>query len=362
MKKTVYLMLSGGVDSSVAAVKLLEQGYSVTGVFMQCFSEAELVKLGLEPKDYACSWDEDSRDAQMVAKTLNIPFEIWDLKKEYFQSVVSYMVSEYGHGKTPNPDIMCNSFIKFGVFAQRAFEQGADFVATGHYANITFSNIYNKKLITRANDTIKDQSYFLSRVNPELVGKILFPIGVFQTKTQVRSIANNFGLITASKPDSQGICFIGDTPLREILIKTLGEKPGGIIHKVNGTILGSHSGAFQFTIGQRFGLHLSNGPWFVSSIDIEKNSVYVLHITESANLLKTTLSATNLHCFVDSSLLHGKEFDIQIRYRQKPVRGTITLDDQSMNVSFTQPVRAISPGQIIAVYDQEQLVCSGIIA
>jgi tRNA-uridine 2-sulfurtransferase len=361
MKKIVYLMLSGGVDSSVAAVKLLEKGYEVRAVFMHCFSEEELVKLGLNPQDYACSWDEDSRDAQVVATKLGISFEIWDLRKEYFDSVVSYMISEYSNGKTPNPDVMCNSFIKFGVFATKAFEKGADFVATGHYAKVEFCEKYSKNLVLRADDSFKDQSYFLSRINPKLLDKVLFPIGELESKAEVRKVALEHDLVTASKPDSQGICFIGDTPLRKILIKTLGEKPGDIINRADGKKLGAHNGAFQYTIGQRFGLHLSNGPWFVSAIDVEKNIVIVSHHTDSNDLLKTELTAHKLTFFIEKDCLTNTQFDIQIRYRQKPVPGFVSIQGDTMSVAFTEPIRAISPGQIVTIYDQEKLVCSGII-
>jgi tRNA-uridine 2-sulfurtransferase len=403
MAKLVYLMLSGGVDSSVAAAVLKEQGYEVRCVFMQCWSQDQLVQLGLDPNDYACAWDEDAKDAEWVAHKLGLPFEIWDLRTEYFTHVVSYMVNEYKSGKTPNPDVMCNSFIKFGVFSKKAFEQGADFVATGHYARIIESQKYNTKLIARANDTIKDQSYFLARVNKELVNKMLLPIGEFAGKSEVRAKAESLGLITAHKPDSQGICFIGDTPLRELLLKTLGSKPGKIVeylskntknknynflmsndevsmverkrtevyddeqadddedvNRKKENFLGNHQGAFMFTIGQRHGLNLSGGPWFVHSIDIDTNTVYVVHDNDSSELESRVLSAQNTNWFVDSTQLPSKILG-QIRYRQSAESASIKISETGFNLEFDTPTRAVAKGQTAAIYDGELLLGSGII-
>jgi tRNA-uridine 2-sulfurtransferase len=393
MTKLVYLMLSGGVDSSVAAAVLKEQGYQVHCVFMQCWSQDQLVQLGLDPNDYACAWDEDAKDAEWVARKLGLPFESWDLRTEYFTHVVSYMINEYKSGKTPNPDVMCNSFIKFGVFSKKAFEQGADFVATGHYARIVESETFGTKLIARALDTNKDQSYFLARVNKDIVNKILLPIGEFNTKADVRAKAESLGLITANKPDSQGICFIGDTPLRELLLKTLGSKPGSIVElnhgvhnlmsnnkktkdlmsrtdsygKENSAVfvavdhkLGRHRGAFLFTIGQRHGLNLSGGPWFVHSIDVDTNTVYVVHDNDSSELENRVLSAQKTNWFVDPTQLPSKILG-QIRYRQTAESASISVSQDSFALEFDTPTRAVAKGQTAAIYDGVLLLGSGII-
>ena len=356
--KNVFLMLSGGVDSSVAAIQLQEQGYHVTCVFMQCWSQVQLIKLGLDPQLYACSWDEDSEDARHVATKLGLAFEIWDLREEYYNHVVSYMVEEYRAGKTPNPDVMCNSFIKFGVFSERAFVRGADYVATGHYARRVWSEKYQSFLIARAKDSVKDQSYFLARVRPEYIKYLLFPIGEFENKSEVRKIAQSYGLITANKPDSQGICFIGDTPLREILLTTIGQKPGDIVELHTGKILGAHKGAFLFTIGQRHALGMSGGPWFVHSLDVTTNNVYVVHKLQSDNLSSTSLSAKKTNWFVDKLEVNQ---DVQVRYRQAALRGIVLKADQDFQVEFGEPVRAIAKGQTAAIYDGDLLLGSGII-
>jgi tRNA-uridine 2-sulfurtransferase len=357
----IYLMLSGGVDSSVAALVLKEQGYDVRCVFMQCWSEVQLTKLGLNPSDYACSWDEDAKDAQWVAHKLGLPFEIWDLRDHYYKHVVQYMVDEYKHGSTPNPDVMCNSFVKFGVFAERALSQGADYVATGHYARIVESGKYGCKLIARALDDNKDQSYFLARVKSELINKTLFPIGEFLTKADVRAKAQEAHLITANKPDSQGICFIGDTPLREILLKTLGSHPGKVINKITNQSIGNHNGAFLYTIGQRHGLGLSGGPWFVHSIDIDTNTVYVVHETESQALESRGLMATLPNWYVDTTQLATAPLGAQIRYRQQAQEADLTITSDGFALSFHSPARAVARGQIAAIYDGELLVGSGVI-
>lgn len=353
-------MLSGGVDSSVAAVQLLKQGYEVHAVFMQCWSEEQLIKLGLDPQDYACAWDEDAKDAEWIAKKLNISFEVWDLREHYFEHVVQYMIHEYSMGKTPNPDVMCNSFIKFGIFAKKALDEGADFVATGHYARKIWSEKHNQFLIARALDANKDQSYFLARINPTLINRSLFPIGEFTSKIEVRNVAHENNLITASKPDSQGICFIGDTPLRAILLKTLGQKPGSVVDFKTNKAVGLHSGAFLFTIGQRHGLGLSGGPWYVHSINIHTNTVFVVHDSQSKAIESRELQANNAVWFVDHLTLLDT-VQAQIRYRQKAEMATITCSPTDFHITFSSPTRAVAPGQIAAIYQDDLLIGSGII-
>jgi len=359
-KKKVYVMLSGGVDSSVAAADLRDAGYEVHGVFMQCWSEKQLSKLGLDPADYACAWEEDSADAALVAQKLGISFAVWDFQEEYLQNVVQYMVSEYAIGKTPNPDVMCNSTIKFGVFYDRALAAGADFVATGHYARSVMAEDGSREL-WRGKDTDKDQSYFLWRIGHTQLQHSLFPIGEYLTKSDVRAHATKLGLITASKPDSQGICFIGDTPLREILLKVLGSKPGDIVD-IDDKKLGSHLGAFLYTIGQREGLGMGGGPWFVQSINIEKNRVVVVHDTQKSKLDSLTLVAHSPNWLLPD-YASRLEFTAtaQIRYRQRAENCIVTQKNNLLHVTFEKPVHAITTGQSLVLYIDNQVIGGAII-
>ena len=361
-KKIVYVMMSGGVDSSVAAADLVEQGYDVRGVFMKCWSQIQLAKLGLDPADYACAWEEDEQDAQVVAKKLGIPFETWDLQDEYMNNVVQYMVDEYRHGKTPNPDVMCNSTIKFGVFYERAIAAGANYVATGHYARSVIDTDGLRSL-HRGLDSNKDQSYFLWRMSYTALQHSLFPIGEYASKVLVRERASKHGLITATKPDSQGICFIGDTPLRDILLKVLGTKPGNIVDS-NGNKLGTHPGAFLYTIGQRHGLGLSGGPWLVQSIDIESNTVRVIHESEIGLVMGTELVAIEPQWLVAQSLdilQSNVQLSAQVRYRQEAIGCKIVVDSDHLVISFSEPVKAIAKGQSVVIYNNDLILGGAII-
>jgi tRNA-uridine 2-sulfurtransferase len=372
----VFVMMSGGVDSSVAASVLLEQGYEVVGVFMKCWSVEQLDSLGVERQLYGCFWEEDSQDARLVAGKLGIPFYVWDFQEEYKSRVVDYMLREYAAGRTPNPDVMCNSTIKFGIFYETAKKLGADFVATGHYARIkTFkSELENQEslAILRGLDENKDQSYFLWRVRSEQLRHVLFPIGEFENKAKVRAYAEKHGLLTAHKPDSQGLCFIGTTPLRELLLQTLGQKEGQIIDS-SGRVLGTHPGAYLYTIGQREKLGLAGGPWYVSQIKIEQNQVVVSHGHQPENLMKKTLVATDLNWQINTEELQPLNSNsthqptsftcqAQIRYRQPPEKCQVhLLPDNQVQVEFDEPVRAVSSGQSIVFYDGQRMLGGGVI-
>ncbi len=379
----VFVMMSGGVDSSVAAADLVDQGHEVIGVFMKCWSIEQLESLGADKSLYGCFWEDDVTDARLVAAKLKIPFYVWDFQAEYKAGVVDYMLFEYQNGRTPNPDVMCNSIVKFGIFYQRAMELGADFVATGHYAKIAqFSDFLeplteseivgntlnselwtkSQKYIVRGRDSGKDQSYFLWRVKSAQIQKSLFPIGEYQSKAEVRVRAESLGLITASKPDSQGLCFIGETPLRELLLQTLGQKNGEILDE-SGRVLGVHPGAFLFTIGQRSGLGLSGGPWFVVSLDMAQNQVIVARAGQDESLLGTKLLAKELNWQISAAQNLTKfSCQTQIRYRQDAVDCTVEiLENGNIEVGFTEPIRAISPGQSIVLYHGEIMLGGGVI-
>jgi tRNA-uridine 2-sulfurtransferase len=367
----VFVMMSGGVDSSVAAAELKNQGHEVIGVYMKCWSVEQLESLGAERELYGCFWEQDAQDARLVADKLKIPFYVWDFEEQYKAEVVDYMLAEYAAGRTPNPDVMCNSSIKFGVFFRRAMSLGAEFVATGHYARkITPPWILDRTLdfklksqsiLARGTDEDKDQSYFLWKVSADILDKIIFPIGDFQTKSEVRKKAQELSLLTSDKPDSQGLCFIGKVPLRQLLMQTLGSRRGKILN-IKGEILGEHLGAFLYTVGQRTGLKLGGGPWFVLETSIKENVVIVAHETEEDLLYKTRLTATNLNWLVEFKKSE-LTLQAQIRYRQKAVTCQIQLDmeETSVKVDFEEPVRAVSSGQSIVFYHENLLLGGGVI-
>jgi tRNA-uridine 2-sulfurtransferase len=354
-KPVVYMMMSGGVDSSVAAAVLKNQGYEVIGVFIKCWSVESLEQMGASSDLYGCFWEEDSTDARLVADALDIPFYVWDFETEYKQGVLDYMIREYREGRTPNPDVMCNSTIKFGIFYEKAMQLGADFVATGHYARSHNGRLY------RGKDEKKDQSYFVWRIRKEQLDHILMPIGEFETKAEVRELAEKYNLLTAHKPDSQGLCFIGETPVRQLLLQTLGEKEGQIVD-VHGKVLGQHRGAFQYTIGQRHQLGLPGGPWFVQSIDVDKNIVVVAHESEEKLLFSDALCAKDVNYIRE--LDEGVEYPLmaQIRYRQSAQSCTVKRQGGDLMIRFDEPIRAISKGQSVVMYDGDELVAGGVIS
>ena len=348
------MMMSGGVDSSVAAAILKDQGYQVIGVFIKCWSIESLEQMGASRELYGCFWEEDSTDARLVADKLSIPFYVWDFEKEYKQGVVDYMIAEYKSGRTPNPDVMCNSTIKFGIFYEKAMKLGANYVATGHYARSVDGKLY------RGKDTAKDQSYFVWRILKEQLPNILMPIGEIDTKAEVREIAQKYDLATASKPDSQGLCFIGETPVRQLLLQTLGERAGDIVD-LHGKILGQHNGAFQYTIGQRHQLGLGGGPWFVKSIDVVSNQVVVAHESEEKILYSQSLVATNINLFRDFEEGLTYSYTAQIRYRQSAQACNIIKKSDELYIDFVEPIRAVSKGQSIVIYDGDELIAGGVI-
>lgn len=373
--KTVFVMMSGGVDSSVAALKLCQEGYNVVGVFMKCWSIQALDELGVDRDLYGCFWEEDSLDASLVAAKLNIPFFVWDFEQEYKQKVVEYMLESYQKGLTPNPDVMCNSVIKFGLFLKKAKKLGANFVATGHYAKRVDSPDFNIAEIHRGDDFKKDQSYFLWKIPYAELTMMLFPVGNFSTKAEVRKLASDNGLITAAKKDSQGLCFIGTTPLRQLLLQSLGEKPGDILN-LEGKVLGQHLGAFLYTIGQREKLGLSGGPWFVSKIDIENNQVIVAHGNEMQVLDKKYCFVADFNWLVDGVEVkqiidQQKSISAQVRYHQEAVECYLENltsnknEDLSLNkatkVFFKEEVRAIAPGQSIVFYAGSKMLGGAVI-
>lgn len=364
---TVFVMMSGGVDSSVAASVLHDQGYDVVGVFMKCWSIEALTSMGVDQSLYGCFWEDDVRDARAVADQIGIPFYVWDFQDQYKQGVVDYMIREYQQGRTPNPDVMCNSVIKFGIFFDQAMQLGADYVATGHYARIGVNN-RNEVAIKRGLDSNKDQTYFIWRILPQYLQSILFPIGEFESKQALREYALEKKLITSTKKDSQGLCFIGDTSLRELLIHTLGTQKGNIVTQ-NGEIVGSHPGAFLYTIGQREKLGLAGGPWYVSRIDINSNQIEIVHGDHITQLDGAGFEASDIQ-FFDNTIMSDLEkaelnCTCQIRYRQQAVKCKVkwlpNYEGKKVKVQLDEPIRAINKGQSVVFYDGEIMLGGGII-
>jgi len=361
-RKTVYIGLSGGVDSSVSAALLKKQGYDVTGVFIKVW----------QPNWITCTWKEDRLDAMRVCAKLEIPFLTLDLEKEYKRDVVDYMIREYKAGRTPNPDVMCNKYIKFGAFYNWARKRGADYVATGHYARIEkvtireLSSINDQLSIENslkiAVDTTKDQTYFLYGLTSEQLAHILFPVGHLK-KPEVRKIAKEFGLSTADKKDSQGLCFVGKVDMTEFLSHFIQKKNGNILDE-RGQKIGHHEGALFFTIGERHGFTVTkksthDRPLYVVSKDLKKNTITVSprNREQNTNFDKNLVLLKNI-TWNGEEPSKDKVYYARIRYRQtlepclvrKKGTGRVLLE-------FKSSQRAVTPGQFAVIYDED--VCLG---
>ena len=394
--KRVVVGLSGGVDSSVAAYLLQQQGYEVIGLFMKNWHD-DSVTISNE-----CPWLEDSNDALLVAEKLGIPFQTVDLSEQYKKKIVDYMFREYERGRTPNPDVLCNREIKFDVFMKIAMSLGADFVATGHYCRkgeIEKNGIKTYQLLAGA-DSNKDQSYFLCQLSQEQLAKSLFPIGEL-TKPEVREIASQMDLVTAEKKDSQGLCFIGKVRLPEFLQQKLQPKEGLIVqidknnpiysnknqefesveahlksesqsifyNKEMGKIVGKHQGAHYFTTGQRKGLNVggTKEPLFIIATNVETNTIYTGLGSEHPGLFKKTLfiQKSEVHWVrEDLALKNGQTLEVmaRIRYRQPLQKATLHQFETGMYILFEEPQSAITEGQFVAWYLDDELVGSGVIS
>ncbi len=341
----VYVGMSGGVDSSVTAALLQEQGYDVTGVYMKNWSQ--------DLPGFQCPWKEDYQDAKRVAVQLDIPFKMYDFEKDYRHKVVDYMLDGYKSGITPNPDIMCNQEIKFRLFLDTALEDGADMIATGHYARIQ-----DGKLLV-GTDANKDQSYFLYRVTEDALRRTLMPIGDYE-KPAVRDIAKKFGLATAEKKDSQGICFVGKVGIREFLEQFVQTEPGSIVDQFGRTI-GEHDGALFYTIGQRHGLNIGGGlPYYVVGKDMDKNEVYVTTNLDDDRLWKERLILANVH-WINGAPTFRRPLQVRTRYRQELVQCSIAMEKANIIVNMEESVRAVTPGQSAVFYDGDSCLGGGIV-
>ncbi len=348
MAKKVYVGMSGGVDSSVTAALLKEQGYDVTGVFMKNWAQ--------DLPGFKCPWQEDFSDAKRVAVQLGIPFKMYDFQTQYQQKVVDYMIAEYQAGRTPNPDIMCNQEIKFKLFLETALEDGADLVATGHYAQVKDGHLY------QAVDDNKDQTYFLYRVTEEALRRTLFPLGEM-TKPEVRQKAEELGLITAKKKDSVGICFVGEIGIQEFLSNFVQTEPGKIIESASSKVLGEHEGALFYTIGQRHGLNVGGGlPYYVIGKDMVKNEVYVTTNLDDPSLWAKELTLSDIH-WINQPPQPGALLQVRTRHRAPliDVRSTNISDTGIMQIELKDEIRALTPGQSAVLYSNKQVFGGGIL-
>lgn len=343
----VYVGMSGGVDSSLTAALLVEQGYDVTGVYMKNWTQ--------DLPGMRCPWADDLADAKRVAVQLGIDFKVFDFENEYRDKVVEYMIDEYKLGRTPNPDIMCNQEVKFKLFLEAALADGADLIATGHYARVKDGQLL------QAVDTNKDQTYFLYRVTGAALEKTLFPLGEF-TKPVVREMARERGLYTASKKDSQGICFVGQIGIREFLTQYVEQKAGAIVDKQTGKVLGQHDGAIFYTIGQRHGLDVGGGlPYYVVGKDMDKNEVYVTTNLNDDSLWRNELMVTSSHWINDAPA--DGECQVRVRHRAKLIPAELSVQENGeAKLILKDAERAVAPGQSIVMYRGDLCIGGGIVS
>ena len=357
-RQKVLLGMSGGVDSSVSAVLLLEAGYEVIGAFMKNWSDGD--------DSVECSWRTERRDAMRVAAQLDIPFHTFDFENQYRAEVYEYMIHEYEAGRTPNPDVLCNKYMKFGYLLEKADELGCDFIATGHYARKEVDDAGVSHLLAGV-DGNKDQTYFLCQLNQDQLARSLFPIGELK-KPKVRKIAKAHELVVCDKKDSQGICFVGKVNMVDFLKERIPEEEGDIITTADEKI-GTHKGHAYYTIGQRTGLGIGGGvPYFVVERRPETNELIVAVGEDDPALLSKSLEASEISETVDGNLKKyaGKPVKARIRYRQPLQDCKFRLESKiglqsKIHVDFKQPQRAVAPGQFIAFYDGEELIGSAVI-
>lgn len=375
----VFVGMSGGVDSSVAAALMVEQGHDVTGVYMKNWSQ--------DMPGLRCPWAEDVADAKRVAVSLGIDFKVFDFENEYKQRVVDAMVDEYRLGRTPNPDVMCNQEVKFKLFLEAALEHGAEMIATGHYARVEhrveaasgsseknlgsftrdpdyFSELPEQtsaKLLT-AQDKEKDQTYFLYRVNSEALAKTLFPLGDY-TKSEVRDMARQRNLWTAQKKESMGICFVGQVGIKEFLEQYEELVPGDIIHQETGEVLGRHDSAMLYTIGQRHGLNIGGGlPYYVVGKDMAKNIVYVSQNLNHDKMWRKEISLIDIH-WINSAPSSEDHLRVRLRHRGELLKiENIETDRGGVKLQLQKPERAVAIGQSAVIYRGDECLGGGIVS
>ncbi len=340
---SVFVGMSGGVDSSLTAALLKEQGHDVTGVYMKNWTQ--------DLPGMRCPWAEDLADAKRVAVQLGIRFKVYDFEAEYKHKVVDYMVEEYKAGRTPNPDIMCNQEVKFKLFLETALNDGAEMIATGHYAATSDGMLY------RALDGNKDQTYFLYRVTESALSKTFFPLGKM-TKPEVRSEAEKRGLLTAGKRDSQGICFVGSIGIKEFLSQYVTTEPGNILDQETNEIIGEHDGAIFYTLGQRHGLNAGGGlPYYVVGKDMQKNEVYVSRNLSNDSMWKKQIQLNNIH-WINEAPTKGQKVTVRLRHRGTLHPAIIKGD----TVELEESERAVAAGQSAVIYKENKVLGGGLVS
>lgn len=363
MKKKVMVGLSGGVDSAVAAYVLKEQGYDVVCAFMRNWDSMTNNDILGNPtgSDPVCPQELDYQDAKKVADQLGLPLYRVDFIKEYWDYVFQAFLSEYRKGRTPNPDILCNKYIKFDSFLRFAMEHGVDYVATGHYARVIHKD--SESVMLRGVDSNKDQTYFLCQLSQNQLSKTLFPIGDMD-KSEVRRIAAELGLSVAKKKDSTGICFIGERDFREFLKNYIPMKEGNIVDYETKQIVGKHQGVIYYTIGQRKGLGIGGpgGPWFVIGKHVSRNELYVASSDEAEWLYSTSCTVSDVNWISGRRPSEQITCTAKFRYRQQdcPIQ-LIFTSDKEVDVSFLEPIKAVTPGQEAVFYDGDVCLGGGVI-
>lgn len=347
----IAVLISGGVDSSVALALLRDKGYAVTAFYLKIWLEDEAASLG------ECPWEEDLRYVRSVCEKMNVELRVIPLQKEYHERVIIRALEEVRAGRTPNPDIWCNRAIKFGAFFD-AIDQTFDKIATGHYAQVEERN--SVFFLKKSADIVKDQTYFLSLLTQDQISRILFPIGGY-TKFEVRALAKRYELSTASRSESQGLCFLGKVPYDEFIKLYVGEKKGDIVDMETKKILGKHSGYWFYTIGQRHGLNLSGGPWYVVGKNIQKNILYVSHRLKMTESERDTFIINGVHWI--SMKPCTEKLSVKVRHGAMEYPCKIEwLGDDSLRIYLTEhKERGIAPGQFAVLYDKELCLGSGII-
>ena len=344
MSKTVFLGMSGGVDSSVSAILLKQQGYKVVGVYMKNWSK--------DLPGMKCPWAEDLADAKRVAVKLDIDFLVFDFEKEYKQKVVDYMLEEFQAGRTPNPDIMCNEEIKFKLFFEEALKRGADYIATGHYAKSEDGKL---KL---AVDQNKDQTYFLYRISKEAVEKTLFPLAELK-KPEVKKLASEHGLANAYKKESMGVCFVGDVGMNDFLREYIDLKPGEIREQETGKVLGYHDGAVFYTVGQRHGLYVGGGiPYYVVRKDLKNNIVYVSKNLNAKDLWTKDIQLDNVFIRDEKDMPSDGKILVRLRHRAPLIHATF----KDNRIILDEEVKAIAAGQSVVFYHDGICLGGGIVS
>ncbi|KGX93528.1 thiouridylase [Pontibacillus halophilus JSM 076056 = DSM 19796] len=344
----VVVGMSGGVDSSVAALLLKQQGYDVVGIFMKNWDDTD--EFGV------CTATEDFEDVVRVANQLDIPYYSVNFEKQYWDKVFTYFLEEYKAGRTPNPDVMCNKEIKFKAFLEHAMSLGADYLATGHYAQVRQNGDVFEML--RGVDNNKDQTYFLNQLDQDVLSKVMFPLG-HMDKSEVREIAKENDLATATKKDSTGICFIGERNFKQFLSEYIPAQPGNM-ETMDGEVKGKHDGLMYYTLGQRQGLGIGGPgePWFVIGKDVERNVLYVGQGYHNDYLYSTGLEASEMNWSLNNVPTESFEATAKFRYRQEDTAVTVhPLEGGKIKVDFHEPQRAVTPGQAVVLYDDQ--VCLG---